>query len=127
MITLREGPDVDTAALARLRASCAFSPLSTETIAAQLAGTRWIVHAYDGEQLVGFARAISDGVTTAYVSGVMVAPAYQRTGVGRAMLGALRAGRDGVRFVLHTRTESRAFYRAIGFDDAADMMVRDRR
>ncbi len=126
-IDIREGPDVDLAALAELRACCEFSPLPGATLAAQLAGSRWIAHAHDGAKLVGYARAISDGVTTAYVSNVMVDPAYRRLGIGRRLLAALTAGRDGVKFVLHTRTGSRSFYRAIGFADAADMMVRDRR
>ncbi|HEX4451784.1 MAG TPA: GNAT family N-acetyltransferase [Kofleriaceae bacterium] len=127
MIALREGPDVDLAALAELRARCEFAPLSDATLAAQLAGSRWVAHAHVDAKLVGFARAISDGVTTAYVSNVMVDPAYRRRGVGRSLLAALTAGRDGIKFVLHTRTGSRAFYEASGFADAADMMVRDRR
>jgi ribosomal protein S18 acetylase RimI-like enzyme len=127
MIDVREGPDVDLAALAELRARCEFAVLPTPTLAAALAGSRWIAHAYDGDRLVGFARAISDGVVTAYVNNVMVDPDYRRRGIGRRILAALMAGRDGVKFVLHTRTGSRSFYRAIGFAEAADMMVRDRR
>jgi ribosomal protein S18 acetylase RimI-like enzyme len=126
-IDIREGPGVDLAALAELRARCEFAALPEATLAAQLAGSRWLAHAHDGNRLVGFARAISDGVTTAYVSNVMVDPAYRRLGIGRRLLAALTAGRDGVKFVLHTRTGSRSFYSAIGFVDAADMMVRDRR
>ena len=126
-IDIREGPDVDLGALAELRASCEFSPLPDATLAAQLAGSRWIAHAYDGAKLVGYARAISDGVTTAYVSNVMVDPDYRRRGIARRVMAALMDGREGVKFVLHTRTGSRSFYAAIGFVDAADMMVRDRR
>ncbi|HEY3806938.1 MAG TPA: GNAT family N-acetyltransferase [Kofleriaceae bacterium] len=126
-IALREGPDVDVDAIAELRASCDFSPLSHDTIAAQLAGSRWIAHAYDGARLVGFARAISDGVTTGYVSSVMVDAAYRRRGIGRMLIAKLTGGRDGIKFVLHTRRDSAAFYATLGFADAPDMMVRDRR
>jgi ribosomal protein S18 acetylase RimI-like enzyme len=128
VIALREGPDVDVDALAALRASCDFSPLSHATLTAQLAGSRWIVHAYDGARLVGFARAISDGVTTGYVSSVMVDPAHRRRGIGRALMQRLMDGRDGIKLVLHTRRgDAAAFYAAVGFTDAHDMMVRDRR
>ena len=127
-ITLREGPDVDVAAIAELRASCEFSPLSHDTIAAQLAGSRWIAHAYDGARLVGFARAISDGVTTGYVSSVMVdAAVSRRRGIGPMSLAKLTSGHDGIEFACHTRRNCAAFYAALGFADAPDMMVRDRR
>jgi ribosomal protein S18 acetylase RimI-like enzyme len=101
--------------------------LPEPTLAAALAGSRWIAHAHDGDRLVGFGRAISDGVVTAYVNNVMVDPDYRRRGIGRRVMAALMDRRDGVKFVLHTRTGSRSFYRALGFVDAADMMVRDRR
>jgi ribosomal protein S18 acetylase RimI-like enzyme len=127
MFELRDGPDVDLDALAALRAGCEFSALARDVLARQLDGTRWIVHAHAGARLVGFARAISDGVTTAYVSSVMVDPAFRRRGIGRAMIGRLLGAHDGVKFVLHTRRDAAAFYATLGFTDAADMMVRDRR
>ncbi|HEY1552388.1 MAG TPA: GNAT family N-acetyltransferase [Kofleriaceae bacterium] len=126
-IDVREGPEIDLAALAALRARCEFGVLAEATLAAALAGSRWVAHAYDGDRLVGFGRVISDGVVTAYVNNVMVDPDYRRRGIGRLVMAALMTGHDGVKFVLHTRTGSRSFYRAIGFVDAADMMVRDRR
>jgi len=126
VIELREGPDVDLDALVALRARCAFSAQSSEVLGRQLAGTRWIVHAHVGDRLVGFARAISDGVATAYLSSVMVDPDYRRRGIGRALLARLMDDRDGIKFVLHTRSESAAFYAALGFVDATAMMVRDR-
>jgi ribosomal protein S18 acetylase RimI-like enzyme len=59
------------------------------------------VAAFDGEALVGFARAISDGAFNAYVSTVAVAPAYQRQGIGRELVKRLIEGRDHLQFVLH--------------------------
>ena len=126
-IEYRETPDVDLAALRRLRASCAFAEKDDEYLAQQVRGARWVVHAYDGASLVGFCRAISDGVSNAYVSSVMVAPEYRRRGIGREMLARLLAGREDIRFVLHTRKESAPFYAAVGFVFAADTMTRDRR
>jgi ribosomal protein S18 acetylase RimI-like enzyme len=126
-IDIREGPELDLGALVELRARCDFAPLPEATLAAALAGSRWLAHAHDGDRLVGFARAISDGVVTAYVNNVMVDPGYRRRGIARRVMAALMNGRDGIKFVLHTRTGARSFYRAIGFVDATDMMVRDRR
>ena len=127
MIEYRESPDVDLDALAVLRAACEFAPVDREFLAQQVSGARWVVHAYDGARLVGFCRAISDGVSNAYVSSVMVDPEYRRRGIGREMLARLIGGRDGVKFVLHSRKDAIAFYAAVGFAPAIDMMSRDRR
>jgi hypothetical protein len=43
------------------------------------------------------------------------------------MIERLVAGRDGLKFVLHTRRDSAAFYAAVGFTPASDMLIRDRR
>jgi hypothetical protein len=43
------------------------------------------------------------------------------------MIARLREGRDGILFVLHAEAENHAFYRKLGFEDAADMFRRPRR
>jgi ribosomal protein S18 acetylase RimI-like enzyme len=127
VIAYRDDRDVDLIALSSLRAACAFAAKPPDFLAAQIEGARWVVHAYDASRLVGFARAISDGVTNAYISSVMVDPGYRRRGIGRSMIERFMAGRDDIKFVLHTRSESAEFYAAIGFAPATGMMVRERR
>src|SRR5262249_35443736 len=127
MISYRDGHEVDVGALARLRAAVEFSPLPPETLAAQIAGARWAIAAYDNDRLVGFARAISDGVRNAYIGSVMVDPDYQRRGIGREIIRRLIAERDDIRWVLHARKEAKEFYAAIGFTLATDMMWAGRR
>jgi len=127
MIDLRDDPVVDLEALATLRLRCEFSAKPVDFLARMLEGSRWVVHAHDGDRLVGFARALSDGVATAYLNSVMVDPDYRRRSIGRAMLERLMHGREDIKFVLHTRPDAAAFYAALGFRDATEMMVRDRR
>jgi ribosomal protein S18 acetylase RimI-like enzyme len=123
MIAYRQDKDVDLDALATLRASCDFADKPRAFLAQQIEGARWIVHAHEGARLVGFARAISDGVSNAYVSSVMVDPGCRRRGVGRGMIERLVAGRAGIKFVLHTRMGAAAFYAAVGFVPAEDMLI----
>jgi ribosomal protein S18 acetylase RimI-like enzyme len=44
------------------------------------------VGAWIADQLVGFARAVSDGYCRAYIEDVMVHPAYRRQGIGHTMM-----------------------------------------
>jgi GNAT superfamily N-acetyltransferase len=47
------------------------------------------VGAWHGQDLIGFARAVSDGILRAYVKDVIVSPSWRGRGVGRALLDGL--------------------------------------
>lgn len=75
----------------------------------------------DGE-LVGLVRAISDDATICYVQDILVKPAFQKEGVGRALLSCVLEKYQHVRqTVLITDDEprQRSFYHALGFTDGA--------
>ncbi len=89
-------------------------------------GSLYGVSAHDDGNLVGYARAISDGAFNAYVSTVAVLPEYQRRGIGRELLRRLLEGRDHIQFVLHAAPAVHPFYLRCGFSPAPDMLRRDR-
>jgi GNAT superfamily N-acetyltransferase len=98
-------------------------------LAELVANSRFVISAWDGDRLVGFARAISDGVSNAYVSTVAVLPEYRGRGIGREIVRRLVAGddRSQIRWVLHAKRDLHDFYARNGFQPAPDMLWRDRR
>ncbi|HEY3953360.1 MAG TPA: GNAT family N-acetyltransferase [Streptosporangiaceae bacterium] len=47
------------------------------------------VGAWHGQDLIGFARAVTDGVLRAYVEDVVVAPDWRGMGIGQALIAGL--------------------------------------
>lgn len=85
----------------------------------QLASAWRIAGAYDRDSgaMLGFARAISDGVSLAYLADVFVVPAGRRRGIGKALVHFMIDEGPGVdfRWLLHTE-EAHGLYRQFGFD-----------
>ena len=126
-ILYRDGPPVDPLQLQQLFAAVgARRSLEPAFLQAMVEGSRWVASAWEGTRLVGFARAVSDGVSNGYINTVAVHPDYQRQGIGRTLIHQLIDGREQVKFVLHTSVAGERLYRSLGFVDATSMLVRPR-
>ncbi|WP_033289979.1 GNAT family N-acetyltransferase [Amycolatopsis jejuensis] len=87
-------------------------------VEAAVAGSWRVVGAYaraDGQQ-VGFARAFSDGVTSAYLADVFVVEAARGTGLGKEIVREMIDDGPGAgfRWMLHT-ADAHGLYRQFGF------------
>lgn len=100
-----------------------------EEVDSQIDQSWRLVGAYDDGAMVGFARALSDGIGLAYLADVFVLPSHQGQGIAQRMLDELienGPGRD-IRWVLFTK-DAHTLYEKFGFvppDDTA--MVRPAR
>ena len=83
-----------------------------------------VVFAYYEGNLVGAARALSDGAYYASIFDVVVAPEHQGCGVGRRMVGALLAKLPVERVFLTSVFGKEGFYERFGFLSQTNAMGR---
>jgi ribosomal protein S18 acetylase RimI-like enzyme len=86
-------------------------------LATAIAHSHPVVTAWDGVNLIGFARATSDGVFRATIWDVVIDPDYQGAGLGRRLVETVLAHphvNRAERVYLMT-THQQAFYERIGF------------
>jgi predicted GNAT family acetyltransferase len=95
-------------------------------VADMLAGTRRTVSAWDGDELIGFAREHGDGVFSSLISSVCTDPRWQGLGIARRLVASLVEDRPGVRFALHAAPGMTEWYSRLGFrPDVSAMFRRD--
>lgn len=91
-------------------------PISdTARLRKMIAHANLTVTAWDGETLVGVARALTDFCWCCYLSDLAVDKAYQHKGIGRELIARVRAeaGEDA-NFLLLSAPEAMAYYPKIG-------------
>jgi GNAT superfamily N-acetyltransferase len=79
-------------------------------------GSARVLGLYRGSEQVGFARAVSDRATVAYLADVYVLGAYRRRGLGAKLVQEILEGSFGeeVRWLLHT-ADAQSLYARFGF------------
>jgi len=92
----------------------------------QIAGAWRVVGCYDEPSgvMVGFCRAVSDGVSLAYLADVYVVPEYQGRGLGKRLVQVMIEEGPGVafRWLLHT-ADAHELYRRFGFAAPDEMLL----
>jgi GNAT superfamily N-acetyltransferase len=95
------------------------SPVALER---SFAESEHVAFAWDGAQLVGMARLLSDGVCNAYLLDVWTASSHRRRGIGSAMVRYLLERVPGQHVGLQT-SDAGDFYRELGFRAQPEFMA----
>lgn len=88
-----------------------------ERMRQMLANSNLVVSAWDGEQLVGISRSVTDWVYCCYLSDLAVSASHQRGGLGKQLIRETQAalGPDA-KIILLAAPAAREYYPHIGFE-----------
>ena len=84
------------------------------------------VVAFDGERIVGFARALCDEVSNGYIGTVAVAKDFRKRGIGRELIERLIGGDKNITWVLRSGRGSGEFWKKMGFTVSETAMEKTR-
>ncbi len=98
-----------------------------ERFARMMAGSDRTAVAWDEGQVVGFARALCDGVSNGYLSMVAVAETHRGRGIGRELVHRLMGDDPEITWTLRAGRGSEGFWRKMGFTVSETAMERTRR
>lgn len=98
-----------------------------EDLALAIANSDPVITAWDGDLMIGFARATSDGVYRATIWDVVIHPDYQGLGIGRQLVQTVlnHPKMNRVERIYLMTTHQQSFYERIGFEgNTSTTMVR---
>jgi len=97
-----------------------------ERFARMMQGSNCTVVAWDGGRVVGFGRALCDGVSNGYLSMVAVAEDRRGQGIGRELVRRLMGDDPEITWTLRAGRGSEGFWRKMGFAASEIAMERTR-
>ena len=126
-IQIREGLDGLTPA--RIRTLYRRAPLlrsmgSAEKMWKMFEASSLVLAAWRGNDLVGIARVLTDGVLNSYLCDLAVEPDVQRSGIGKALLNEVFERCKGTELVLRDSDISAGYYAHLGFKRVENAWVR---
>lgn len=116
-VTVRAWDDADFPAIQRLSAAEGWTTPVDRPHEALIAWRHsWpaLIALHEGA-VIGFSRAVSDGLVTTYIAEVLVALEWRRHGLASALLRANQRLCPGSRLDLLATGASRSFYERVGF------------
>lgn len=123
---IREYTEYSDSAVIRLYESVGWTAYTDhpETLRAGFAQSLLTLGAFENGELIGILRAVGDGATIVFVQDILVDPAYQRRGIGTALLRELLSRYRNVRQIelaTDNTPKTVSFYQSIGFRELSEL------
>jgi ribosomal protein S18 acetylase RimI-like enzyme len=123
----RDDAEVPWSQAAALFAAVGWGARDPADVQAAFSRSTFKAFAFDAGKLIGFGRTIDDGKFYATIVDVVVSPAHQRRGVGRALVEDIQERLNGFLVVTLTAVpDVQPFYRKLGWRRLATGMIRPR-
>ena len=118
---------IDSQSIHVLYETAGWWPLRTQEEIAQMLSNALAVGAWQGNHLIGFARAVSDQHFRAFIEDVLVHPTYRQMGLGRLLLAKLLNALPHIETItLFCHPDLVPFYEEHGFRVFPSQMVMHR-
>ena len=119
MIDYRIGNDLDLEEVIALYVASTLAERrpadDRERMRAMLKNANLVVTAWDGSQLAGIARSLTDFVYATYLSDLAVAVGHQRAGIGRELIRRTRDAAPNASLILLAAPAAADYYPHLGF------------
>lgn len=93
-----------------------------------IAASQRVVVAVSQDKVIGFARAITDGLSNGYLSMVVVTPEWRGQGIGKSLVKEVVSDDAGITWMLRaSRSQAPEFFEKLGFASSSDAMERVRK
>lgn len=104
------------------------TPPSAQQLVDVMDGSYRRVWALDGDRVVGYINAISDGVLTAFIPWLEVLPEYQNQGIGQELVRRIVASLEDMYSIdLACDDHLIGYYERLGFFEGTAMVMRNPR
>ena len=119
--------DIDNDALKALYNSVGWTGYTKDigVLRKAIEGSSHVVVVEEDGKLIGLARALSDDATMMYIQDILVHPAHQGKGIGKALVNALLERYRHVRqkvLLTDARPQQLQFYAALGFKNTRELV-----
>ncbi|QVL37167.1 GNAT family N-acetyltransferase [Aminirod propionatiphilus] len=119
-----DGDEVDWSVVAETLRTVGMASYEPERHERAFRNSAVTVFFYDGERLVAFGRALSDGAYQAVLYDVAVCPDHQGRGLGRAVVKALLERLPAMNVLLYASPGKEPFYEKFAFRQMKTAMAR---
>jgi ribosomal protein S18 acetylase RimI-like enzyme len=116
-IAVDRAPDMDKLLLLFCEAGW-HDKTDRQRLEAMVVHSTLIATAWDGEEMVGFARCITDSAFNGQINNVVVSEQYRGQGIGRRLVETMLENDKGITYLLRADPDNADFYTKLGFESA---------